>query len=149
PPDVAAPEWQDEHSYFAALATLRAFAGRYLVFGRALREPTIVPTTSADRVSIRLLRKGVATTLDEPRILGRAWFDSVGQDVGHAFTNYATTSARCSFTFRPSDWPLLSGVRYKLQLARLDGVWMDVPSATFDGGAASVTLGPISIPALE
>ncbi|MBI1849842.1 MAG: hypothetical protein HYR85_05810 [Planctomycetes bacterium] len=148
-PETLPPEVQDEHAYFAAIATLRVFADQYLVFGQALRDPVVVPTTPDDSTPIRFLRLGAETIVDEPRIVASAWQDLVGNDVGLVFTNFTPRVSQCSFTFRPSDYSLAPGVVYKLQFAELDGSWTDVSGVVFDGSQGSVTLGPITVAAMD
>jgi hypothetical protein len=149
PPSTLPLEVQDEHAYFAALATLRVVADPFLVFGLALRDPVIDPETAADTTPIRFILRGHETIVDEPSLLGSAWLDAATGDVGLVFTNYTMRAAQCSFEIRPADCSLAPGVTYKLQQGSVDGTWTDIPGAIVDGSLESATLGPIAVPAME
>jgi hypothetical protein len=149
PPDLLPPEVQDEHRYFASIATLRAFAPQYLVAGRALRDPEVTPLSANDSVSIRFLRLGVETIRNEPRILTSAWHDPGGDDVGIVFTNYTPRTGQCRFTFQPREYDLSPGTEYKVQKAVGINLWVDVTGWTFNGSDASVTFGPVVVPGME
>jgi hypothetical protein len=150
PPNTLTADLQDEHRYFAALATLRAFDNEHLVFGKALRDAVITPTSSGDSTPIRFKRLGIETTKSEPRILSSTWYSPSTTDTAIVFTNYTTTSASCSFTFVPSQYNLTPGTaNYKVQKRVGITNWVDVPGWTFGGSDPSVTLGPVVVPGME
>ncbi len=149
PPNTLPPEVQDEHRYFAALATLRAHVPQYLAFGQARRDPEILPETAADSVPIRFIRLGVESTIREPRILTSAWSDSMDLSVGLVFTNFTPQSSRCSFTFKPADYELSPGTNYKIQKNVGLGLWVDMPGWEFNGSDPSVTFGPMTVVGME
>ena len=151
PPDALPPALQDEHAYAAAMSVLRVAIPDYLVFGRALRDPEVLPAAASDSVPIRTIFEGVERVDSLPRAVSSAWLDAhASGKPGLILTNFTSEPTDARVRFRPSDYGLDRRTRYKLQRRSLAAPeWTDVPGFSFKGDASSVTSPVFRVAPLE
>lgn len=151
PPDAIPAELQDEHRYAAAMSVLRVSIPDYLVFGRALRDPEVLPATAADSVAIRTIFEGVERVDSVPRAVASAWIDDhASGKPGLILTNFTSAPTDARVRFRPSDYGLDRRTRYKLQKRTLASpAWTDVAGFSFKGDVSSVSTPVFRIAPLE
>jgi hypothetical protein len=131
------------------LSVLRAALPDYLVFGRALRDPEVIPVESADRVPIRTTFRGKSRVDSVSRVLASAWVDpSFSRSAGVVATNFTDARARVRLRFRPRDYGLTPGARYRVESRRLFTPWFDA-GFSFRGDDAEVESPTLDVPPLE